>query len=279
MKTQRLLEKYKNNNEVLNSIKNSVVNSFDTLYVKFIKDYSFFESNRVSEEYYDHDVLEIGINEVIDVMNSINEDISQLELLHKYSEEADEPYFAYRFSDLWEVIKRQEPWMFLVAIVELIQKKDQVSSRQNLELLMKVIQSQLKLHTIEYEELILKQIFVAMSFSPDMKKVREAIVDAIKTCGYKPMLIDIKEHNSFIVPEIFSEIEKSKFVIADLSHQRAGVYFEAGYGLGKGIPVILSCKKSEASQNHFDVAQINTIFWEDTSDLTNRLIKRIESIQ
>lgn len=120
-----------------------------------------------------------------------------------------------------------------------------------------------------------KKVFIAMWFDDSMEEARNSIVNSINDCGYKAMLIDIKEHNNQIVPEIFKEIDESEFVVADLTGQRGGVYYEAGYAMAKGKPVILSCKDEE--ETHFDVAQINTIYWKDEQDLYNRLMKRIEA--
>lgn len=120
-----------------------------------------------------------------------------------------------------------------------------------------------------------KKVFVAMWFSDKMKAAREKIECAIRDCGYEPMLIDIKEHNNQIVPEIFKEIEDSEFVIADLTGNRGGVYYEAGFATARGKQVILSCK--EKTKIHFDVAQINTIYWRDEDDLYERLVKRINA--
>lgn len=120
-----------------------------------------------------------------------------------------------------------------------------------------------------------KKVFVAMWFDDSMKKARENINEAIKSCGYEPMLIDMKEHNNQIVPEIFKEIDDSEFVIADLTGHRGGVYYEAGYAMAKGKTVILSCRNGE--NTHFDVAQINTIYWQNEDDLFERLIRRIKA--
>ena len=79
-----------------------------------------------------------------------------------------------------------------------------------------------------------KKVFIAMNFDDSMKKARNAIVDAIKSFNYDPMLIDNKEHNNQIVPEIYKEISDSIFVIADLTGQRGGVYYEAGYAVEIG---------------------------------------------
>lgn len=120
-----------------------------------------------------------------------------------------------------------------------------------------------------------KKVFIAMSFDNSMKLARDAIIDAIQSCGYVSMLIDIKEHNNQIVPEIYKEISDSEFVVADLTGQRGGVYYEAGYAVAKDKELILCCKQGE--NPHFDVAQINTIFWKDEQDLKERLINRIKA--
>jgi len=122
----------------------------------------------------------------------------------------------------------------------------------------------------------LPQAFVAMWFDEKMKPARERIKGSIIACGYNPVLIDEKEHNKQIVPEILYEIQRSRFVVADLSGHRNGVYYEAGYAHGLGKDVILTCKKNYFKKRHFDVAQISTIVWEDEDDLYNKLSRRIE---
>lgn len=112
----------------------------------------------------------------------------------------------------------------------------------------------------------------------ELEKVRNVIKTTVKDCGFFPILIDEKEHNNQIVPEIFYEIERCVFMIADLTGQRNGVYYEAGYAKGCGRPVILTCKKSDNKRPHFDVKQQNTIFYDGLSDLSKRLKDRITSM-
>ena len=101
----------------------------------------------------------------------------------------------------------------------------------------------------------------------------------VRTGGSKsPGIINEKEHTKLIVPEIFSEIRKSCFVIADLTKNRGGVYYEAGYAEGLGKQVILTCKNKDRNKIHFDVAQKNTIFWDDEGELEKRLSSLISEI-
>jgi nucleoside 2-deoxyribosyltransferase len=121
-----------------------------------------------------------------------------------------------------------------------------------------------------------KQAFVAMQFSEDTGYVREAIRQGVITAGYIPRFIDEKEHNNQIVPEILYEIRKSKFVIAELTSQNNGAYYEAGYAAGLGKEVIHICnKKIFLSASHFDVKQKSAVLWENETDIPSLLSKRI----
>lgn len=133
-----------------------------------------------------------------------------------------------------------------------------------------------KLQTEEAETS--KNVFVAMSFADDMKEVREAIKTSILDSGYIPRIMDEIEHNHQIVPEMLYEIRKAKFVIAELTGHNNGAYFEAGYALGQGKEVIQICSKDRfGTDGHFDVKQINTILWETTEELTQKLSARIKA--
>lgn len=119
------------------------------------------------------------------------------------------------------------------------------------------------------------KIFIAICFDDDLLPIRKSIKNVISSCSCEPSIIDEKQFNGHIVPEIFSEIKDSKFAIADLTKHRSGVYYEAGYAEGLGKEVILTCRKSDFEKTHFDVAQKNTILWENKEDLEKKLKVRI----
>jgi hypothetical protein len=152
-----------------------------------------------------------------------------------------------------------------------------LNSRDTLKKYKMTAKGWMKIQELQSSSQIKRQCFVAMWFDPSMQEARKIIVKAIQDSGYSPMIIDIKEHNNQIVPEIFYEIKQSRFVIADLTGQRNGVYYEAGYAEALGKPVILMCKDTSDSKPHFDVAQKNTIFWKDENDAYERLVKRIRA--
>lgn len=87
-----------------------------------------------------------------------------------------------------------------------------------------------------------QQGFVAMWFDNDLKKVYDDIIaPAILAAGYKPHRVDQREHNNKIDDEIIAEIRRSRFVLADFTGHRGGVYFEAGFSKGLGMEVFWTC--------------------------------------
>ncbi len=121
-----------------------------------------------------------------------------------------------------------------------------------------------------------KNVFVAMKFGEETKELREKIKEGLKEFNVR--IMDEIEHNHQIIPEMLYEIRNSRFVIAELSHHNNGAYYEAGYALGLGKEVIHICDKKELKSGlHFDVAQVNTIFYDSIDEIPEKLRKRIEA--
>jgi nucleoside 2-deoxyribosyltransferase len=123
------------------------------------------------------------------------------------------------------------------------------------------------------------QVFVAMWFDDSRLDIYEqGIHPAIEEdCKLKPVRIDLVEHNEDIVVEILEEIKKSRFVVADFTGGRQGVYFEAGFARGLGIPVIWLVQKDHKDDLHFDTQHFNHIFYEGPEDLRKKLANRIKA--
>jgi len=134
-----------------------------------------------------------------------------------------------------------------------------------------------RLIALQSETKVIAQAFIAMSFAPEMSSARVHIQRAISDHGYIPVVIDEKEYNGQIVPEMLYEIRRSKFVVADLTLHRNGVYYEAGYAQASGKAVIYTCKGTDFSDKHFDIAQENIIKWVTEQELYEKLLRRIES--
>ena len=137
---------------------------------------------------------------------------------------------------------------------------------------------------LRYEELQARQPasaqgFVAMWFDETM---RDAYIGGfevgIRNAGYDPLRVDWVEHVGKIDDEIISQIRRSRFVVADFTGQRGGVYFEAGFALGLNLPVFWTCRQNQIDELHFDIRQFNCIDWTEPPELADKLQKRIEAV-
>jgi nucleoside 2-deoxyribosyltransferase len=147
-----------------------------------------------------------------------------------------------------------------------------------------------------------KRAFVAMWFTDEMDDVFEtAIKPAARAADFDAFRIVDERHNNDINAEIIAAIRRSRFVIADLTGQRGGVYFEAGFAMGLGIPVIWSCRKNwfntevqtrtlvtvngldieaevkENRRTHFDVEHFPFLIWENAAELHKKLKNQIQA--
>lgn len=130
------------------------------------------------------------------------------------------------------------------------------------------------------------QIFVAMMFSEETVSVYEEVYKpVIQSLNYASMRIDEKQFNGSIIGEITSEITNSIALIADLTGNRGGVYYEAGIARGlqlcnHPIKLILSCRRDffDTERVHFDVSGDNIILYENNKDLRNKLTLRLQKV-
>jgi nucleoside 2-deoxyribosyltransferase len=131
---------------------------------------------------------------------------------------------------------------------------------------------------LKKDEARTNQAFIAMSFDPTLRSVYlEGIKPALTQTGYVPLRVDEAQYNEKIDDRIIADIRKSGLVLADFTQHKAGVYFEAGFALGLGVPVIWICRESDIESTHFDTRQYNHIVWTNAQDLKEKLVARIEA--
>jgi nucleoside 2-deoxyribosyltransferase len=122
--------------------------------------------------------------------------------------------------------------------------------------------------------------FVAMSFRPEFNDLYDkGISEAIRLAGYESLRIDRAEHNNRIDDEIIASIKRSRFLVADFTALRGGIYFEAGYALALGLPVVWLVRSDQLDEVHFDTRQYNFIQWDngEWAALQRALKNRIEA--
>ncbi len=144
------------------------------------------------------------------------------------------------------------------------------------------------------------KVFVAMSFSNerDLQDVGTAIDEALDQFNMEhpntplaPRRADKQKGASYEIPAwIFSEIDQSRLIIADLTDERPNVYCEVGYAKSKGIPFILTFHKrtptdkppweresSPGNKVHFDLTPYRYIAYETAFDLRDKLKQELDA--
>ena len=110
-------------------------------------------------------------------------------------------------------------------------------------------------------------VFFAHQFGDDeISEAMKKFAAVCKRCGYRA--VDLETTNDLkagrINDRIELEIKLSKFVIADLTKNNNGAYWEAGFAAGFGRKVIYTCQQDffDTARTHFDVNHHMTILWQ-----------------
>lgn len=134
-----------------------------------------------------------------------------------------------------------------------------------------------------YETLIIgkatyRKAFMAMKFGdPDLNKVLDNVFKpSAKMAGFDLFKLDDQPKAGLIDDHLRVEIQSSDFLIADLTHDNLGAYWEAGYAEGLGKPVIYTCEKEkfDIQKTHFDTNHHLTIVWDKNEpEMAGSLLK------
>lgn len=111
-----------------------------------------------------------------------------------------------------------------------------------------------------------KKAFMAMQYG---EKELDEIVEkyfkpAVKATGFDLFISTDEPKAGLIDDQIRNDIRTSRFLIADLTHDNNGAYWEAGFAEGLGKPVIYTCEKAkfEEKKTHFDTNHHLTVCWD-----------------
>ena len=126
-----------------------------------------------------------------------------------------------------------------------------------------------------------KKVFLAYKFEDNIRDSFNELSDDIHSkLEYEPIVVNqsITSHDEKIGDKIIGELKSCRFLIADLSHHSNNVYYEIGYAMGMGIPVILTCKKEFMDKLAFDISQYPVFEWSNENELKEKVIDRIKAI-
>ncbi len=115
-----------------------------------------------------------------------------------------------------------------------------------------------------------KVAFMAMQYNDPIHDsvYKKCFKPAVKETGFKLRRLDEYLPAGLIDNQLRVEILNSRFLLADLTNDNLGAYWEAGYAEGLGKPVIYLCetKHFDKFKTHFDTNHHTTIKW-DIDDL------------
>lgn len=129
--------------------------------------------------------------------------------------------------------------------------------------------------------------FVAMAFDrADSERIFEDHVrPMLRRNGVLPVIINRRQTNRDLNVEIVEQLRESAFCIADLTHARPSVYYEAGYA-ERAVPVIYTVRRdhvrpgqSDDLRVHFDLQMKPLVLWsnERDSSFSDRLEDRLRA--
>lgn len=112
-----------------------------------------------------------------------------------------------------------------------------------------------------------RNAFMAMKFGHDKLDAfcHECVRPAIEQTGFHLVRVDWEPKEGPIDDRIMVEIRTARFLLADLTFNNQGVYWEAGFAKGLGKPVFYTCEKHFFKENsiHFDIRQNYVVLWEE----------------
>jgi hypothetical protein len=123
-------------------------------------------------------------------------------------------------------------------------------------------------------------VFIAMPMDKKdalLEDVHVAIKEAATDSGLQAERVDAPQTNERISPRILESLRTAEFVVADLTHSKPNVYFEAGYAEAIGrTPVYIARAGTDLE---FDVQDYPVIFFENVTNLKRDLTHRLKGLK
>lgn len=136
-----------------------------------------------------------------------------------------------------------------------------------------------------------EQVFVAMSYREELQDAYHIGIEApLRRLGYVPVRVDKEDLGGLPISEaVRARIRRCRFVIADFTDNKRDVYFEAGFAVGIGRPVVLTCHRDHLDQRPVgrddpddrhvreSVRHQQFILWSTPEELSGALESRVDA--
>ena len=97
--------------------------------------------------------------------------------------------------------------------------------------------------------------FVIQPFDkgPYDKRYRDILVPAIKEAGLDPYRVDEDPSTTVLIEDIEKGIRDSEICLADITTNNPNIWFEVGFAIASGRPVVLICAEPRPESFPFDI--------------------------
>lgn len=119
--------------------------------------------------------------------------------------------------------------------------------------------------------------FVIQSFDKGAyhKRYRDVLAPAIEQAGFEPYRVDEDPGSTVVIEDIEKGIRESAVCLADITLDNPNIWYEVGFALANGKPVVLICKDPRPSAFPFDIQHRQVIQYSvdsprDFTDLQGR---------
>jgi nucleoside 2-deoxyribosyltransferase len=168
-------------------------------------------------------------------------------------------------AEIGATITRHSPKAGLVWILDQSKTKLLIEKRGEQPLLRLTIEGWYRHFELRRGRVESRRVLMAMKFNdPQLDLVVEsAFRPAVKQAGFELRLLTDQQPAGLIDDQLRVALRTSRFILADLTHNSPGAYWESGFAEGLGRPVIYTCREKEwqDQRTHFDTNHLVTIIW------------------
>ena len=93
------------------------------------------------------------------------------------------------------------------------------------------------------------------------KRYRDVLVPAIKDAELEPYRVDEDPSANVLIDDIEAGIRSSEICLADITNDNPNIWYEVGFTLANGKPIVLICSNPRPTPPPFDIRHLQIIYY------------------